>query len=330
MRFFITLFISLFLLLSCGTENSSSSTDTTTEKDEDVIEETDTIETIDEDTTDETVTDNKIDEDTDFTDEVDQIDDEDSDSTEENQSEIIEQQLVGTWAAKVNYEAVTNAPMIGDVGSSSQRYLKMEISKNPGSGISISQVICHIDSQAGTGAEDSALTKGTSFFANSFLTSFHYWRPADLTPNTPDAFVSITDGVTHFHENRSWELRGMKKMEDILSDLMPTDKSDPRIIDQDGDSHPGVTVAFEGMLNGDIYFVERLSRASEGVVLLDGTRIEGHLIWTDEQFTIDATSSTLAAQKVTTPDNENSRYIFVKIDETKTCEQIYAEKETLF
>ena len=230
----------------------------------------------------------------------------------------------------MQYEATTNTAMVGDVGSSSQRYLKMKITKNSGVGISISQIICHINSQAGTGDGDSPLTKGTSFFADSFLTSFHYWRPEDLTPNTPDAFVSINDGIIHFHENQSWELRGMEKMENIITDAMPTEKSDPRIIDHDGDSHPGVTVAFEGMLNGKIYFVERLSRASEGVVLLDGTRIEGHIIWTDEQFTIDATSSTLASQKTTVPNNENSRYIFVKVDESKTCEQIYAEKETLF
>ena len=206
MKFFITVFISLFLLLSCGTE------------------ETDTIETVDEDITeeiDETVTDNEAYQDAGIADETIEKIDEDSDETEENQSEIIEQQLVGTWAAKVNYEAVTNTAMVGDVGSSSQRYLKMEITKNPGSGVSISQVICHIDSQTGTGAGDSALTKGTSFFAESFLTSFHYWRPENLTPNTPDAFVSISDGVTHFHENKSWELRGMERMENIISDLIP-------------------------------------------------------------------------------------------------------------
>ena len=122
------------------------------------------------------------------------------------------------------------------------------------------------------------------------------------------------------------------KMPDIITDLMPTDNGDARIMDQDSDGHPGFTISFAGpLINGDIYYVQRLSQSLTADLSADGNKITSPTLpWTDEQYTIDATNFTLKGQKTTVTSLDKSSAIMVRIDAGKDCAAIYAERDTLF
>ncbi|MCB9537898.1 MAG: hypothetical protein H6704_16720 [Myxococcales bacterium] len=72
---------------------------------------------------------------------------------------------------------------------------------------------------------------------------------------------------------------------------LPTRPDDAAVADTDGDGRPGVTVRVEGIVDGDIQLVQRVTTSLEG--RLRGDRIDGRLRLTDEQVVLGASSDTL-------------------------------------
>ncbi|HPA55842.1 MAG TPA: hypothetical protein PLT70_00260, partial [bacterium] len=105
---------------------------------------------------------------------------------------------------------------------------------------------------------------------------------------------------------------------------------DPRIFDHDGDGKAAFTITFSGIVNGPIYYVQRLTAIFDGE-LIAPDKIEGHVDWTDEQYAHQSTpDATLRGQKTTTTDKEKSVFQFIKVADTMTCADLIAQKGTLF
>ncbi len=106
---------------------------------------------------------------------------------------------------------------------------------------------------------------------------------------------------------------------------LPTEAADPRVVDQDGDGHPGLTihVALAGLLGGDAYVVNRTCTALEGWVLEDGS-IYGAIQWSSEQNVIAARDPLLLASYVYTLDPDPTKHFFLlrRISESEPCRAI--------
>jgi hypothetical protein len=121
-------------------------------------------------------------------------------------------------------------------------------------------------------------------------------------------------------------------LSDPAHDALPTDPSDPRVTDQDGDGNPGVTIKLQGIVSGDLYVVQRQMSELTGIAVAQD-RLEGHYGFTSEQNVLAANPAelkTLAAQTaIVDPNACASRFVFVNVTETATCTDVLANS-TLF
>jgi hypothetical protein len=95
----------------------------------------------------------------------------------------------------------------------------------------------------------------------------------------------------------AYEVRGAL-LDNPLQDPLPTEASDPRVIDADRDGHPGLTVTLTGFPAGDVYLVQRSWDAWRGAVSVQGEggeveRLEGEVTWGEEQSRLGATNDVL-------------------------------------
>ncbi|MDD5220861.1 MAG: hypothetical protein PHV11_09860 [Candidatus Bipolaricaulis sp.] len=160
--------------------------------------------------------------------------------------------------------------------------------------------------------------------------------PALVTTVIPDLFVVSlgSDTVTAWLEEtpEGWrfvqpllvDIRGAQLV-DPEHDGLPTAAADPRVFDQDGDGHPGLTihVALAGLLGGDAYVVNRTCTALDGWVLDDGF-IYGAIQWSSEQNVIAARDPLLLASYVYNLDPDPTKHFFLmrRIAESDPCRAI--------
>ncbi len=343
MKLFTTLFAALFALVivSCGDDTNKTPVDNDTAgADDTIIDDTvtdDAIETGDDATATEEdpVQDDAVPVEDDATivpdettDELtDELEDEDTEQPDDNNP--LFDTFVGTWAEKLVLKSDTKT-MIGNVSSTTTRYKLGRISVENGE-LKSEQTICKIDNTT---------SQGDTVFYQKFCEIYWYWRSGELSNPKPDVTVTDNGGTISFVENRSWELRGMQKMTNPETDLMPTAANDPRIFDHDEDGHPAFTLGFTStLIKGDMYLVQRLSHEMTGTYIPgDGAfgvgsnpdKITGGVNWTDHQYTVDATNATLKGQKESTILNDQSTFLYVRVPEGFTCEQVYGQKDALF
>ncbi|HRE91016.1 MAG TPA: hypothetical protein PK095_17980 [Myxococcota bacterium] len=147
-------------------------------------------------------------------------------------------------------------------------------------------------------------------------------RDLTLTPNGTGFDLATTEGVT---------TRGLN-LTDLLTDTMPTEASDARVIDQDSDSNPGISLIIQGILQGELYVIHRHKATLSGALESD-TRISGRTAWTTEQVLLGSTPPELAEQDPkpqTHPDPSKSTFVMVKAEAGDDCAALNAKRATLF
>jgi hypothetical protein len=134
-----------------------------------------------------------------------------------------------------------------------------------------------------------------------------------LTPHPRLAMLREEGGEIIFEQPAYLETRGAV-LENPETDELPVDPEDPRVIDQDGDGFPGMTVdvTLFGFLRAQIYVVQRVQYQLQGVVT-SADRIEGLIEWADEQVVLDATSAMLLAGSESFPDPDPNQHVFVML-----------------
>jgi hypothetical protein len=110
-----------------------------------------------------------------------------------------------------------------------------------------------------------------------------------------------------------------------VEDVLPTDREDPRVIDQDEDGQPGMTVRIRilSIIEGETYVVQRVRYRLEGAVL-DSAVVRGTITWSTEQSSLGASTPLLTANTRSSPDPDPTRSVFamVRIDETWSCDTL--------
>jgi len=121
-------------------------------------------------------------------------------------------------------------------------------------------------------------------------------------------------------------------LEDPAGDPLPTDPQDARVTDPDGDGEPGVTVRVEGVVSGGVYVVQRIERALEGTLTVDG-RITGTVIGSNQQAKLGASNFILRAFTPTfiaDTEPEHNPFSWAPVGPDADCTQIVAAEVPLF
>jgi len=114
-------------------------------------------------------------------------------------------------------------------------------------------------------------------------------------------------------------------LDDLENDPLPAKPDDPRVVDQDEDGHPGVTVhvSIFGLMKGDIYVAQRNRTRLVGTLVAPDT-IRGTIEWTAEQTVLGASASWLTQDQLGIPDFDRSFFIARRISPGLDCSQIEA------
>jgi len=141
----------------------------------------------------------------------------------------------------------------------------------------------------------------------------------------------VEDGVILFDRETVVMPLGVE-LTDPVNEALPTSADDPRVIDADGDGHPGVSIGLSMLgISGQIYAVRKEIGSWSVAATADGTW-EGPFNDASEQQVIGA-SRPLFDQNLSTapdPDPLKSRILLQRTAEAYDCARLLAELDTLF
>jgi hypothetical protein len=123
------------------------------------------------------------------------------------------------------------------------------------------------------------------------------------------------------------------KLKNPLTDKLPDDEDDPRILDADRDGHPGLTVQVRGLIDGDLYVVQRDTSEMTGELSADQTRISGTMRWRVQQAVLDATSVFLTGDPPDSKqhrDPKRSTFQMARVAPGASCAALIAQRKQLF
>jgi hypothetical protein len=154
-----------------------------------------------------------------------------------------------------------------------------------------------------------------------------------IIPISTPVEVSEVDGALRVQRPATPTPVGIR-LADPANDRLPTDPTDPRIVDDDNDGNPGITVHVkvgEG-LEGDLFIARReifaYDMTADGPDSLTGTVKDS-----SEQLVVGTTNPVLAtgdAQWVQYPDLARSPILLRRVGADYDCDRLMAERPTLF
>jgi hypothetical protein len=223
--------------------------------------------------------------------------------------------LEGTWAMVQLYPQIAILPFAGEVNRTSTVVQWVDV-------VQEDTTLIMQDRYCFTVIDDET-TLVSTVIPQTFM--------AALQPSPRTATLSERDGEIQFVQEPYTEVRGAHLGN--VNDALPTEPNDPRVVDQDADGHPGMTVSVNilGIIGGETYVVQRVRYALQGT-LVTLNRIEGTIAWSDEQSVLEATNALLKANTIGYPDPDPSRHIFImlRLEGPLTCEWLGEHWRELF
>lgn len=213
--------------------------------------------------------------------------------------------LSGSWAMIQFMPEIANLPLIGEARITAIVALQVVVEQASGN-------LTMRDTYCKTEVVSSSPVLSTEV-PPRVLTSFD---PPERT-----AQLVWRDGAWTLEQDWHIEVRGA-----VLSnpdgDSLPSRADDDRIIDCDGDGHPGFTVpvCVLGMIQGETHVVQRLRYRCIGTHVTTD-RVEGRLDWTSEQVVVGASDDFLMTgfRQWHDPSSDVHRFFMVRLPEDATC-----------
>ena len=145
--------------------------------------------------------------------------------------------------------------------------------------------------------------------------------------------VDTVDGVLRVRRPPTPTPVGIE-LEDPFNEPLPTDPNDPRIVDDDGDGNPGLTVTIEVSPEfiGELYIARREIFSFEAF-LVEPDLLTGQVTDDSEQLVIGASDPVFASSPANWgqySDLSKSPIILRRVDESWDCERLAAERDDLF
>ena len=151
-------------------------------------------------------------------------------------------------------------------------------------------------------------------------------------PPTP-VVVDVVDGVLSIQRPASPTAVGIR-LDDPANEPLPTDPADPRIVDDDGDGNPGITVSIRVTddITGELYIARREIFAYDAM-LTEPDVLTGTVTDDSEQLVIGASDPIFASSPANWgqyPDLSKSPIILQRVDADWDCERLATERDALF
>jgi hypothetical protein len=122
------------------------------------------------------------------------------------------------------------------------------------------------------------------------------------------------------------------------TDLLPTDPTDPRLVDSDNDGYPGISVGLSGLITGTLRSVQRQSTTLRGLAVA-ANRVEGGMAYQSDQSIVASDPPNIKdLYKLSTSSTDpavcSSAFVMVKVsDDTDAgavdCDWVRANEATL-
>ena len=222
--------------------------------------------------------------------------------------------LVGTWAQMQHSATVTDSPLGGGTFNTLVHSLHLVvITLEPDGSLMAHHSMCDIQAES-----DFAQTE--TIIPAAYIHSLEpYSRKVTANWDTKE-----------FTGARVTEVKGCV-LDDPENDDLPTSEDDTRVMDQDGDGHPGMTLQISGLINGDLYVVERNWTELTGT-FVNQWRIEGLLSWGVEQNKLGSSNPLLSMDIASwvDPDPNKSTFEMARVDDGDDCAELIAHQGDLF
>ena len=223
-------------------------------------------------------------------------------------------EFAGVWALKIVMTSEMDVPVLGAMTTESVTVVRVEQTQQ-GDNLNLKIKTCDFDVNS---SSSSAGIVVPDAYVNCL--------PEDNVPAT------ITKNGSSWALNvpKYWQVRSVN-LANPTTDPLPTDPSDPSVLDWDGDSHPGLTMQVTGLLSGDIYVVQRSWFILSGTTTSTDS-IDGDVQWAMEQVVLDSTNALLKSLPQATPTTDQSQNYFQhrRVDASMTCADINAAVGTIF
>jgi hypothetical protein len=213
--------------------------------------------------------------------------------------------LSGTWVARVQGAQTVNAAVVGQLRTESDFYLLVTISQT-GSALVLDGRYCD------------RVENDQSKPLVPVVVIPDAWAHTEKPVHRTGSFVLGANGYAIMSLPPVTEIAGAVLV-DPISDPLPTTADDPRVIDEDSDGHPGITVQLSGAsISGELYSVQRQVTSVEAIAV-DSDRLVGTLVFSSTQNVIGSNPTSLAtlyAQPGTSTVSDatcNSNFAMVRI-----------------
>jgi len=221
--------------------------------------------------------------------------------------------LSGTWAQLQVTSSVARVPVIGEMHSQTTSILLYHATQSDNT-VSARQEICDIKMS-------SESKRVRTIIPSSFR------KAASGTKRT--AKLVWINGRLQFVQEPATVVLGAK-LDNSKKDTLPEEDDDRRVYDQDGDGNPGVTIQIRGLLDAELFLVQRGWNKLIGTVTKDG--IDGVMRWNSEQNVIGSTSVFVRSSPPTKPHGGAKQNYFKmrRVDADMTCAELRRTYKSLF
>jgi hypothetical protein len=221
--------------------------------------------------------------------------------------------LSGVWAQKLVTSAVSDVSLIGEVVSQTIAINQVRIDQE-GRELTVTATPCTVRL-----VSDQNMVK--THIPSTYVDA--------MEPKTRQATLEGEDGEFYLDVPGHTSVLGARL--DGPDAKLPTEAGDPRVLDPDQDGHPGMTISISGLIDSQLYMVQKSWNEMRGRVL-PGDRIAGEVNWRTKQVILDATSGMVGDSPDSTqhPNAEQSYFRMTRVGEDSTCSEIVQKRENLF
>jgi hypothetical protein len=174
----------------------------------------------------------------------------------------------------------------------------------------------------------------------------HYTEDPDAAVHViiPEAFVAgmppfsrtgtyVAAGGSHTYAlPKFYQVQGVT-LGDVPNEALPTAPDDPRVVDQDADGKPGMTLRLTGLVDGELYVVQR-----QYTEILDGgpvsaDALKGPVGFVSEQVILESDPPSLkdlASDATTDPSHCVSYFEMARVPDDADCAYVNENFATLF
>ncbi|MEZ4451797.1 MAG: hypothetical protein R3B09_20205 [Nannocystaceae bacterium] len=221
-----------------------------------------------------------------------------------------ERDLSGRWLLAQVTTTVATVPVLGDIEART-RVVALQDLRHDGRRLRGAGTLCRLD-----------IDSGTRFVTTTLPLAFKLSLPR------PVVDAVLEDGGATLRTGRQLVVVGAR-LERPEDEPLPTSPDDPRVVDQDRDGRPGVTIRIRGIVRGSIYVAQRSWTRLRGARRADGG-YAGAVDFGTEQVVLGATSSRLDTPPPARPLPSASRFELVPVPAETTCAEALARTEGWF